>query len=179
LRLALQLSLGIAVKGTLTQAGDPFAYLAADLGHYTAKANPVAPMVNVPPELLGKYVVVFPPQAAPNRGLGPLEYPRGYGFGFITVGKSGTATLAATLADGTKVSAGGALSAQNKCALFSVLHAGSGSLSGTAQFTSSVATGSAVSGQDFVWMRPAMPKSAKYKAGWASGILVDFIGAPY
>ena len=165
------------VTGSLTENGNAFAQFAADRAFYTAKHNPVPPLLPVPANILGKYTVLFPPEAAPNNGYTADQYPQGNGFARLTVAVNGMATITGKLADGTTVSYGNALTKANTWPLYLALYSRAGSLSGTVNFRDNAPTTSDIDGLGLEWYRPVNSKAKTYPNGWPNGILVDLIGS--
>ncbi|MGB8169928.1 MAG: Ig-like domain-containing protein, partial [Chthoniobacteraceae bacterium] len=96
---ALVLTMQLDVSGgsdtltaTLTEDGAPFATIVADRALYVAAKNPVAPFLNVPTDLLGRYTVVFAAKTPAEQNRLPGEYPQGDGVGFLFVKSTGVAT---------------------------------------------------------------------------------------
>ncbi len=165
------------VAGSLTESGNAFAQFAADRAFYTAKHSPIPPLLPVPPAILGKYTVLFPPEAAPNNGYTADQYPQGNGFARLTVAVNGLATITGKLADGTTVSYGNALSKSNTWPFYLALYSRAGSLSGTVNFRDNAPTMSDIDGIGLEWFRPVNSKAKTYPNGWPNGILVDLIGS--
>jgi hypothetical protein len=106
------------------------------------------------------------------------SYPQGDGIGFVTVKSDGSVALQGTLADGTAVVAAGSLSAGYTCALYSSLYANGGSLAARLVFDLGQSD-SDIEAVDGLWIKPAMPASKMYPAGWPAGVRVDVTGASY
>jgi len=126
----------------------------------------------------GLYNVVFPARAS-QVDLTSADYPQGDGVGSITVDKLGKASLAATLADGTVVTASALLSKDLKVPLFAQLYGAptEGSLGGVVTLDDTQ-TDSDVSGTNFFWFRPWQDVH-HYPWGWPEGIAVDLVGTKF
>jgi hypothetical protein len=182
LQLTLQVGLEETVNqitGTLTANGAPFATLSADRALYTASKKPVAPMMNVPANLLGNYTVVFASGEAPNNGLSAAQYPQGHGVGLLTVSASGNARLVGTLADGTSITCANALSRTSSWPFYVAIAGGQGSLSGATTFGPNATLQSDLDGLGLHWFKPANSHAKVYPSGWASGIQTDLLGSKF
>ena len=166
------------LAGTLVEHSAPFAAIDADRAGYTARRNPVAPLLNVPAEVLGKYTVIFPAKLAPNQGLDASHFPQGDGIGRLTVRTNGIARLAGKLADGTPVVFANALSKTNAWPLYVALYRGKGSITGRSMFRDT-ATVSDLDGLELDWFRPANARAAHYQDGWPGGIRTDLLGSKF
>ncbi len=126
----------------------------------------------------GLYNVVFPARAS-QVDLTSADYPQGDGVGSITVDKLGKASLAATLADGTVVTASALLSKDLKVPLFAQLYGAptEGSLGGVVTLDDTE-DDSDVSGTNFFWFRPWQDVH-HYPWGWPEGIAVDLVGTKF
>ncbi|MDB6138184.1 MAG: hypothetical protein JWO94_1256, partial [Verrucomicrobiaceae bacterium] len=125
----------------------------------------------------GYYTVVIPAQGQAN-GLTPADFPQGDGVGSITVTTAGVATLSATLADGTVVTASASLSAGLTCPLFTQLYAANGgSFSGLITLDDAQADHD-LKGAGFRWFKP-YTGGALYPFGWAEGVTSNLYGAKY
>jgi hypothetical protein len=90
------------------------------------------------------YTVVIPPD---------LAGPRGYGFGTVNISPAGVVKFSGTLADGSRVTQGSAISKENFWPLSVALYGGKGSLMSWMQVNSQ--SDSDVSGDPIVWTKPA------------------------
>jgi hypothetical protein len=88
------------------------------------------------------YTMVIPPDPASPAG------PDGYGSGTVKVDASGRVQWAGTLADGSKVSQGSAISKEGYWPLFNSLYGGRGLLIGWMQFTNQAVNGTVD------WLKP-------------------------
>lgn len=180
--LSLALSLDVSggtgqLLGVISDGGAPFSTIEADRAAYTAAAKPVAPLVHVPAELLGRYTVRFAAKTPAELGLAASAFPQGDGVATLTVSTAGVATLVGTLADGAKVSYANALSKTNMWPVYVALASGQGALAGPAHVGERLGLSDA-DGLDLHWFKPAS-KAAQYPAGWASGIQLDLLGSKY
>lgn len=152
-----------------------FSFVQADRAYYNGKDLKPTPLLNKPAS--GYYTLAFPRQAAPNNGYATDQYPQGDGVGTVTVSPAGIASITATLADGTTVTASAPLSQGNVMPFFASLYSGGGSISGPLEFGSAHGD---ITGEDLLWFRPASAKPAPvYTAGWPNGIKVDGDGMHY
>lgn len=179
--MGLQLDVGGGsdeLSGDVGENGQPFAMIRADRALYTSKKNPVAPYVNVPASLLGKYTVLLDEPLAP--GLPAADIPHGDGFATLTVKPSGVAKLTGLLADGSKISYGNALSKLNFWPLWIPLEKGRGSLAGPVHFqTLTGAAPSDLAGPGLRWFKPANATAKYYRNGWPGGIVTDLLGSTF
>ena len=111
------------ITGTVTDGTNFTADLMANRAVYSAKANP-APFA-------GKYTLVIP-------GSLGKSLPQGDGYGMATVSTSGAIKLAASLADGTKISLSTVATAGSQWPLYSSLYSGQGEILGWLLFSNTV-----------------------------------------
>ncbi len=168
------------IAGTLTQGAATVATLAhADRALYTAKKNPVAPLMNVPATLSdplgnkGKYTALFRAGVAPNNGVAADGFPQGHGWAKMTIAATGRVTIVGKLADGSPVSYGNALSKTNELPVFVPLYARKGFVAGRVAFDPSQPQTDA-SDAGMKWFKPANAKDRLYPDGWPGGITTDF-----
>jgi hypothetical protein len=147
----------------------------ADRALYTAARKPVAPLRNVPPEMLGLYTVVFGARTPAEQQLPAAQFPQGDGSGIARVTASGYVRVVATLADGTPMSYGNFLSKLSELPLYFSPRKGC-AITGPLTFRDQ--PGSDVDGEGLLWFRPAGP-GAFYPAGWPAGIRTDLVGSHY
>lgn len=113
------------------------------------------------------------------------SYPQGDGFATIRLSITGTAALAATLADGTKATGAFVIAGNNAAPfLFQLSTPGAtavkgGSVSGTLAFHPTPADTDVTA--TLLWFRPASAKAnvILYNTGWPDGIRLPLIGARY
>lgn len=178
LTLSLKLDVGQGtdkLKGLLKDAGVDYAQADADRALYSAAKVPVAPLMPVPPALVGRYTALFPARSPAAANRPASTYPQGDGYGLLTIAKTGSMTMTGRLADGTVVSYANALSKTNAWPVYLRILAGKGSLSGVAQLRDQPGV-SDLDGSGFHWFKPAIPLAKLYPAGWLDGIQVDFVG---
>ncbi len=125
----------------------------------------VAP-VNSP--LLGKYTWVLP-----GKG-GSTNIPAGDSFGTLSIDRNNVATLAGTLAEGTKIAQKVPVSRDGKLPFYASLYSGKGSILGWLGTTN--APTEDFSG-DVCWLRPALTSLKIYTNGF--NYLTNFIGSRY
>lgn len=178
LSLLLDVSGGTdTLTGTIHENGLPFASIEAGRVIYTEALNPIAPMINVPAELRGRYTVVFAAKSPDDQGLTPNQYPQADGYGTLKVNTAGTATLVGRLADGTKISYGNHLSKLNSWPFWVAFSKGKGAISGWVLFRDLPTTD--LDGQNLAWFKPARAGRKRYSEGWSRGIRVDLLGSTY
>lgn len=122
---------------------------------------------------------VLDPDARQVPGLAAEDFPQGFGSGTIKVTKTGTVTLAGTLADGTTVSGTTTISAANEAALFSSIYTNAGFFSTQVKLNNADANSDISALTPAKWMRPAILTSHYYPAGWTDVIEVDLLAARY
>ncbi len=148
----------------------------AERAVFTAKKNPVPPLMNLSAAALGKYTVVFSPQSAPNGGLDATQYPRGTGFGLLTVAPSGVVTLKGALADGTPISYANTVGESGLWPFYVALYKAKGAITGVTGFDSAPPDVELVSA-GVSWFRPPNSKAPQYPSGWPNaGITVQMTG---
>ncbi len=129
----------------------------------------------------GVFTAVLPSETQPV--LTTTQFPQGDGVGVITVTKAGKLSFEGTLADGTPFAASAPLSAGYTAPLYAPLYAKKGSIAGIVTISladlANPNANSDISGDDFLWLRPADAKAKYYPAGWAGGVDVDLIAASY
>ena len=185
LSLTVDTGAGHKLTGVLRDAANNvLATVTAYQSVYTSAKTPVAPLRNVPTSLLnpvaenGAYTVLLPALTAPNNGLAATAYPQGDGYASLTVTAKGEARIKGKLADGTAISFGGQLSANNILPVYVELYRGQGLLIGEVQFDPNNATTDA-SGTLRWYRAQNTPPVGLYPGGWAAGIDVDFIASKY
>lgn len=166
------------ITGTLKQRYRAALVSNSDVTLDRAAFSAANPVPSTYLENKGLYNVAFPARAS-QVGLTSADYPQGDGVGTITVTNLGKASLAATLADGTVVTASALLSKDRKVPLFVQLYGKptAGSLGGVATLDVAPAD-SDVSGTDFFWFRP-WQNVHHYPWGWPEGIEVDLVGTKF
>jgi hypothetical protein len=187
LKLALDTAAGAdRIAGALTLGDKTVALLArADRALYTAKKNPAAPFMNVPPTLFdplhdkGKYTALFVAGTAPNNGLAAEGFPQGRGWALVTIAPTGKVTIVGRLADSeTTFSYANVLSKANELPVFVPLYGKKGFLAGPITFDPSQAQTDA-RGSGMKWFKPANPTDKLYRAGWPNGIVIDFVASKF
>ncbi len=166
------------LTGEVSEGAGAFAKIDADRALFSSKKNPVAPLMNVASDLLGKYTVLFAAKSPAEEGRDATTFPQGDGFGFVKVLKSGVVKLTGTLADGTKISCSNALSKNRTWPFYVRLASGGGSLSSPITFRPQPDI-SDLDGLDLDWFKPMSSHGKRYTAGWPTGIHPDLIGAKY
>ncbi len=163
------------LTGTIKDGANDFATLEADRALYTAKANPVAPFMNLPAGLAGKYTAVFS-GATPLSGTPAV--PTGSGVATLTVGANGVVKIAGTLQEGTKFSYANALSKTNMLPLYLATNGKKGSVSGPVAFRDMPGV-SDLDGLALLWFKPSNPAAKSYSGGWLAGVNTDAIGSKF
>jgi hypothetical protein len=163
------------ITGSITQGAAIVALLEhADRALYTAKKDPVPPLMNVPAELMdpqngkGQYTVQFLAGDSPNNGV--TAFPHTDGLGSAKIASNGTVRLTGKLADGSSISYGNALSKENELPVFVLLYKKRGLFSGTLLFELNQ-TGAASTA--FKWFRRPSVSDKIYPAGWPEGIVLE------
>jgi len=116
----------------------------------------------------GSYTIILPGQDDGDTG------PEGYGFGTIKVDGNGGATLAGTLADGTKVAIKAPLSMHGQCPVYVPLYSGYGSI--VSWLLVSNRPTDDVTGL-LNWIKPAQINAKQYPRGFTNEITA--IGSAY
>jgi hypothetical protein len=93
--------------------------------------------------------------------------------------KTGSVTLAGSLADGTPWSAAGEMRSDYTAALFTPLYRRRGFLAGEFAFAFIDPAFTAISSPGFTWLRPAGVSADYYPAGWPAGLRLGMIGGRY
>jgi len=132
-----------------------------------------------------KYSVVFPSKA--QASVSTVNYPQGDGYASVTVKPNGSVSVSGALADGTTYSASGKLhlpsvgNLTQSISLYTNLYTKKGAFATELIFDVSAAThaSSDVLGTGTKWIRPVLPRSRYYPAGWPTGAEVDAIGARF
>jgi hypothetical protein len=149
----------------------PLSTLVADRAAFSATTHMPAGNTNN-----GYYTVIIP---AGSSVVDKADFPQGNGIGTITVTTAGAVTLAATLADGTAVTASASLSAALTCPLFAQLYvANGGSFGGLITLNDDLALNHDLSGTSFLWFKPYVSGSV-YPYGWPEGVTGSLNGAKY
>ncbi|MEQ1861244.1 MAG: CAP domain-containing protein [Chthoniobacteraceae bacterium] len=172
LRLTLQLPTAALppaqMTGQVTEDGGFTAQINAPHTFYTAQRNPVAPQINPPADLIGPATVALDVSAI--AGL------TGHGWAAVTITKAGRIRFAGVLADGTKWSSNGPLSATGTAPVFAQLYRKTGSLLGTITLGGTAPrtlTGS------LTWSRPAGVGTGVFAAGWPGGVAASLHGGAW
>jgi hypothetical protein len=159
-RLRLDLSGTDRLEGVITDSLSNYvAQLDADRLVFSAKTNP-APQQ-------GSYTMAIP---ADSSG------PAGYGYGTMTVSAGGVVKWSGTLADGTKVNQSSAVSKDGLWPLYCSIYGGGGGVISWMQFNTNLPA-SDVSGQPFIWIKPAGLSAQSFPAGFTNS--VEAVGAAF
>jgi hypothetical protein len=147
----LQVDMADPDRLTGTVSNDTFtANLLADRAGFDGRQN-LAPQA-------GRYTLAIDG----NEGASPTT-PGGYGFGTVTVNSAGVIRVAASLADGAKLSQSVPISKDGDWPLFGSLYSGKGFIMSWAKFAES--TSEDIDG-DVVWFKPAVPRAKLYPVGF-------------
>lgn len=151
LTMDLQMETASGAERIVGSLGDSTwsADLAGDRAVFDSKTN-AAPQA-------GKYTLAI------RGSYSDTNSPAGYSYGTVSVDKAGKVSLSATLADGTKFSQTGVVSRQGHWPLYLPLYSGKGSLLSWITFTN---TPEADLAGALVWLKPALPKTRYYPAGF-------------
>jgi uncharacterized repeat protein (TIGR03803 family) len=188
---ALDLALGLdvtapftrQVTGALRENAADAAALTGDQAIYTARRNPLPPLINMPATLndpltdKGAYTAIFAALPPATQGMPDTDFPQGDGYALMRVLTTGKVTLAGKLADGTPFSTASFLSQDNALPVFIRLQAGKASLAGFVHFRDQLATDA--DGTGLRWFKPANARAAAYRTGWPAGISVDFAASKF
>jgi hypothetical protein len=110
-------------------------------------------------------------------GLTTDQYPRGFGFGVVTVLKTGAVSVAGTLSEGTPFTVSGSLDQDRVCHLFAPLYNKRGFILGDLVFDVS-GTYYDVFITGMRWLRPIMDDQY-YPGGWRTGLIIDALGTKF
>ena len=121
--------------------------------------------------LAGKYTMVIPGTT------GATDRPQGDGFGTVVVAPAGTLTFSGTLADGTPVTHGSAISQNGEWPLYVSLYGGRGSLVNWINFNTNEVTTDLSSPGPVIWTRPPLTTTPFYRNGFETGS--DAYGSRY
>ena len=105
--------------------------------------------------LQGPYTVTFPPEGA------AAAETQGYGIGLLNVSTYSAVRLSATLADGTKVSNGGALDSESAFSFHAPIYSRRGFLAGKVSFRGRPNVNDA--GRTLLWSKPFRPAASRFK----------------
>ena len=133
----------------------------------------VTPARTLPPAV---YNFALPSKSQKN-GLTRADFPRGTGFGTLTVASSGIGTLTGTLADGTSFSGDCRFTRNKTAAVFISLYAARGQFSGVLKLDET-APDSDVSGESLTWFKPQLNEQ-HYPFGWPEGVTLDLFGTRF
>lgn len=117
------------------------------------------------------------PSKSQKNGLTRSDFPRGTGFGTISVASSGTGRIAGTLADGTSFSGDCRFTRNKTAAVFISLYGARGQLSGVLKLDET-APDSDVAGESLTWFKPQLNEQ-HYPLGWPEGITLDLFGTRF
>ena len=118
------------------------------------------------------------PPAPQINGLQPDQFPQGHSVGTMKTSRAGSVSLAGTLADGSKITASSALSADLRLPLFVSLERGAGSLNGWLTVDHELPD-TDVAGQMLHWFKPARSAATHHPFGWPEGLTLSFSGARF
>lgn len=164
--LTLHLVLDVAggtnsIVGTITD-GTFTSDVALDRAAYDKKLRPV------PGGIVGAYTVLFQPTQVST------TIPQGHGFGTVKVDAAGVIKLAASLADGTKITQSATLSSAGTWPFYIPLYKGGGQLAGEVTFSSDPGISDFAAMLD--WRKPTTT-GALYPGAFAT--MLDFVGSKY
>ena len=180
--LTLNADPATGISGTLetsTTSGVALATFAGARAPYTSAHFVSAELLNQPvtgTATKGVYSLVWPSKAQ-SPALEASRYPQGDGYATLTLKNSGSITLTGSIADGSKYSVATKLREDGSAPLYAQLYKKLGAISGEIHFTATTDTD--VAGTDFLWLRPALPRTRVYPLGWPTGLRVDAIGTKY
>lgn len=161
------------ITGTIMVGPTTFAKITAARAAYKKGTAPA------PQALVGTYTVAFPPRTSLQQGgLSEANFPQGSGVGTMKVDGAGIVSMVATLADGSKISAKGALSKDQAWALYTPTDRQRGALAGFVAVSPEPGMSDAA-GTDLRWFKPASRTAKTYPGGWPFGIGVDLLGSKF
>jgi hypothetical protein len=143
------------ISGVFKEDSKTVALASAGVAPYSSK-NPF--------DRPGRYAVLFaPPQL--QAGQSAATIPQGTGYGFLTIKKTGAATISGVLCDGRKFSSGASMTVADAFALYVPVDTGSGA------FVGSLALKEATAANDVEgvvsWIKPANAKAGIFKTGFS------------
>jgi hypothetical protein len=168
--------------GTLSSNSQRVADFVLHRRLYSAAANPVAPRIKVPVDVLnpatdnGRYTAFFKALSPAEQGLEADAYPQGDGWAVFTVRSSGKVSMVGALADGQAFKYTNYLSQDRVLPFYVARPGGGGSASGRITFRD-VPGQSDADAVGLRWFKRAKPRDAAYPQGWPSGIRVDFFAS--
>lgn len=135
---------------------------------------------------IGMGEVILNPGSRQTMGYEKEDYPQGYGIGTVTLTKTGTATFAGTLADGTTYTTTTTISEplqpgaghDGTVAIFVPLYNKLGFVSGYIDLNY-ISSFDDMSSADLKWLRPAITTSHYYPAGWPDVLSVGLRAAKF
>ncbi|MBL9145941.1 MAG: hypothetical protein JNM99_19835 [Verrucomicrobiaceae bacterium] len=174
LKVQMIMNTGLGTIGGSITDTDSVAIILADRVHYSASTL-------VPITLLGPananqvYNLAFFKFGSPQpSGITNEGFPQGFGPGTLTLTKTGTVTLAATLPDGTSLTASTALNSINLFHLFASLYGNKGGIAGDFLFDLGETNTDVAAGQ-LDWVRPPLDDQ-HYPVGWPQGVVFQAVG---
>jgi hypothetical protein len=184
MRMDVQLPLTHRIVGTLSSDSAPVADLVLNRRLYSAAANPVAPLIKVPADVLnpatdnGRHTAVFNAVSPEEQGMDAGVYPQGDGWAVLTVRPSGAVSVAGELADGQAFTYTNYLSMDRALPFYVARPGGGGSVSGQILFRD-VPGQSDADAVGLRWFKNANARDAAYPQGWPGGIRVDFFASKF
>jgi len=110
----------------------------------------------------GTYTLALPADAGSPAG------PAGYGYATVKISSSGAASLAGSLADGYKVSAGAGISADGYLPVYTALYGGGGCTIGWLRFGGGTPSIDSGSGYGLIWTKSPGATAGNYTGGFTN-----------
>jgi hypothetical protein len=184
MHMDVQMPLTHQIVGTLSSNSQRVADFVLNRRLYSAAANPVAPRIKVPVDVLdpatdnGRYTALFKALSPEEQGLEADAYPQGDGWAVFTVRSSGAVSMVGELADGQAFTYTNYLSQDRVLPFYMARPGAGGSASGRITFRD-VPGQSDADAAGLRWFKRAKPLDAAYPQGWAGGIRVDFLASKF
>jgi hypothetical protein len=182
MHMDVQMPLTHQIVGTLSSNSQRVADFVLNRRLYSAAANPVAPRIKVPVDVLdpatdnGRYTALFKALSPEEQGLEADAYPQGDGWAVFTVRSSGAVSMVGELADGQAFTYTNYLSQDRVLPFYMARPGAGGSASGRITFRD-VPGQSDADAAGLRWFKRAKPLDAAYPQGWPGGIRVDFLAS--
>ena len=184
MQMDVQLPFTRRIVGTFSSNSQRVADFVLNRRLYSAAANPVAPLIKVPVDVLdpstnnGRYTALFKALPPADQGLEADAYPQGDGWAVFTVRSSGAVSMVGELADGQAFTYTNCLSQDRVLPFYVTRPRGGGSASGRIFFRD-VPGQSDADAVGVRWFKRANNADGSYPQGWPGGIRVDFLASKF